>query len=89
MAGPLGTGEGDESEQLGANVKETGELEEPGPDGITSFWLIAFRRPVVILRGLLFGMMEGPDRMPDWLVRGRTVLIPKYPKREWNADKYM
>ena len=98
MAGLLGMGEGEEGEKEAEQLcrytaweqtlKKQASWKAPGPDGINSFWLKAFRRPTIILRGLLFRVMERHDRMPDWLVRGRMVLIPKDPNEEWRADKY-
>ncbi len=98
MAGLLGTGGGEEEESEAErlcrytaweqNLKKQASWRVPGPDGINSFWLKAFRGPTTLLKGLLFRVMEGRDRMPDWLVRGRTVLIPKVPNGEWRADKY-
>ena len=49
----------------------------PGPDGIPGYWLKAFKRMRGFVKELLFKMLEGESDIPNWFVKGRTVLIPK------------
>ena len=51
-------------------LQEDPELESPGPDGIQEFWLTR-------LRALLRAVLEGTLEVPQWMVSGRTVMIPK------------
>ncbi len=49
----------------------------PGPDGIAAFWLRAFPGLMERAGEILGKLLEEGQVLPRWLVRGRTVLIPK------------
>ncbi len=49
----------------------------PGLDKIHGFWHKAFPRINSLLRDCMWKIMDGINEMPDWVVRGRTVMIPK------------
>lgn len=49
----------------------------PGRDGIYGAWLKAFPSLETALVDQLWSMINLETRVPDWLVEGRTVLIPK------------
>ena len=59
----------------------------PGPDGIYGFWWKAFRSASTALRGLIEGAINLTEEVPQWLVTGRTVLIPKTSPAP-RADQY-
>ncbi len=48
-----------------------------GPDKIAAYWLRAFPGLSGALRSLVYQVLDGEAEVPDWLVEGRTVLIPK------------
>ncbi len=48
----------------------------PGPDGIEAFWWKTFKGPAKVLKEMLWEM-DGKTETPQWLVKGRTVMIPK------------
>lgn len=58
----------------------------PGPDGITGFWLKAFPGVMCSLKRMYWEVLDQEREVPEWLVRGRTVLIPK--GDEWAAHQY-
>lgn len=49
----------------------------PGPDGVHAFWWKVFPKANAHLWEAVKGTMDGESEVPDWFVRGRTVLIPK------------
>ena len=49
----------------------------PGPDMIHGWWNRAFPRVNILLRNKMWSIMNGLEPMPDWMVRGKTVLILK------------
>ena len=49
----------------------------PGPDGIPGYWLKRFKRTADLMKHLLWKVLDGETEIPEWLVRGRTVLLPK------------
>ncbi len=58
-------------------AKSMSSWKAPGPDKIYAFWLKAFPKTNTLLKQKMWGIMDGVDEMPKWLIRGRTVLIPK------------
>ena len=72
-----------EDETLSREVAWEGALKKlrnwtaPGPDGIPGYWLRRFSKTVRPLEEMLSGILDQTCGAPDWLVRGRTVLIPK------------
>ena len=67
----------DEAEVWQTVISQTKNWKAPGPDRLHGFWLKAFGRAAGLLRETLEGVLDGTEEMPAWLVRGRTVLIPK------------
>ena len=49
----------------------------PGPDKIHGWWHRAFPKMNSLLRDKMWEVMDERVSMPDWMVRGKTVLIPK------------
>ena len=49
----------------------------PGPDGIPGYWLKGLPGLSEALREALMEVHEGKAETPEWLAKGRTVLIPK------------
>lgn len=49
----------------------------PGPDGIEAFWWKSLKGPARVMKEMLWQMMDGEREFPEWLVRGRTTMIPK------------
>ena len=49
----------------------------PGPDMIEGVWWKTFHAPTNLLRELMWAAADGAGCIPEWLVRGRTVMIPK------------
>ncbi len=49
----------------------------PGPDGIEAFWWKSLKGPAGVLKEMLWEMTRGEREFPEWLVRGRTIIIPK------------
>ncbi len=48
-----------------------------GPDAIHPYWYKRLPRLAKELRGMLLEILLGEKESPNWLVQGRTVLIPK------------
>ena len=59
------------------SLRKARSWKAPGHDGLCAFWWKAFPRAVITLRKLVGRIVDGDEDIPDWLVRGRTVLIPK------------
>lgn len=49
----------------------------PGPDGIQGFWLKAFGGMGMHLELWFNQVMRQTKEVPQWMVRGRTVMVPK------------
>ncbi len=47
----------------------------PGPDRLCAYWLKAFPDVSNLLR--VWELIDGERAITDWLVRGRTVMLPK------------
>ena len=60
-----------------AAVKGMACWKAPGPDKIHRFWHKAFPQTNSLLKNCIWEIIDGSDEMPDWVVRGRTVMIPK------------
>ena len=58
-------------------LKKMGNWKAPGPDGICAFWWKRLPRSSGILRKWIEDILNGASQAPDWMVSGRTVLIPK------------
>ncbi len=66
-------------------LKQTG-WKAPGPDGITGFWWKAFPMAAECLKVLLRQVLDREAEVPVWMVKGRTVLLPK--TAEWGVGLY-
>ena len=78
----LGTGEPENmSESRDASwsyaAKRMPGWKAPGPDTIHGWWHRAFPKMNSLLRDKMWEVMDERVSMPDWMVRGKTVLIPK------------
>ncbi len=49
----------------------------PGPDGLEAFWWRTFKGPARVLKEMMWEIADGKTETPQWLVEGRTVMIPK------------
>ncbi len=49
----------------------------PGPDGIEAYWWKSLRGLAGVLKEMLGEMHRDEKDFPEWLVRGRTTMIPK------------
>ena len=58
-------------------VKKQASWKAPGPDGIPASWYKVFKAPAALLQDLLWSLVEGPEKVSDWFVRGRTVMLLK------------
>ena len=58
-------------------LKKLKNWKAPGPDGLPGFWYKAFILMATNAELLLWKVLDGEVEMPGWLVRGRTVMIPK------------
>ena len=61
-------------------VKKMAGWRAPGPDMIEGFWWKSLPGLASLLRKYLCEAMDGDRGIPDWMVRGRTVMIPKITK---------
>ena len=58
-------------------LKKAKSCSAPGPDGIHTFWWKALPSAQSALADVLRRVVSGDLSVPDWLTRGRTLLIPK------------
>ena len=58
-------------------LKKAKSWSAPGPDGIVNFWWKVFPEAERALRLVTEEMLNAATPFPDWLVTGRTILIPK------------
>ncbi len=49
----------------------------PGPNRIEAYWWKSLRGPAGVLKEMLGEMHRNERDFPEWLVRGRTIMIPK------------
>ena len=59
----------------------------PGHDKIPNFWLKCVPSLYGSLAFAMNSCVEQPDLLPDWLVKGKTTLLPKSPKTN-DASQY-
>ena len=59
----------------------------PGNDCLSNFWLKSMPCCFQLLADTMNDYIEAPERMPDWIVRGRTTLLPKSNKTS-DASQY-
>jgi hypothetical protein len=60
----------------------------PGPDGIQGYWYKVFPKTTSVLKGLVWEIVDGGRRVPGWMVKGRTVMIPKDGNSTGEPDKF-
>ena len=58
-------------------VRKTRPWKAPGPDTIVAFWWKAFSEANRALHELVLEVLNDDRRVPSWMVRGRTFLVPK------------
>ena len=58
-------------------LKRAKSWSAPGPDGIHTFWWKTLPSAQSALADVLRKVVSGDLSVPDWLTRGRTLLIPK------------
>ena len=58
-------------------LKKAKSWSAPGPDDIHTFWWKALPSALSALADVLRRVVSGDLSVPDWLTRGRTLLIPK------------
>ena len=58
-------------------LKKAKSCSAPGPDSIHTFWWKALPSAQSALADVLRRVVSGDLSVPDWLTRGRTLLIPK------------
>ena len=58
-------------------LKKQAGWKAPGPDCISAYWLRAFPSIVTFLKAAMWKVMDGASELPEWVVRGRTVMLPK------------
>ena len=63
--------------KLRTALKKVKSWSAPGPDGIHTFWWKALPSAQSALADVLRRVVSGDLSVPDWLTRGRTLLIPK------------
>ena len=70
-----------------AGIRRLSNWKAPGPDGVTGFWFkkITALHPVIAI-GLDDCLQSG--NVPDWMVKGRTVLIQKDSAKGTVASNY-
>ena len=64
----------------GIMTRKLNSWKAPGRDGICGFWWKYFHQAAECLRRAIWAMLRAGgiiDSIPEWLVKGRTVLIPK------------
>jgi hypothetical protein len=69
-------------------VKKAKPWTAPGPDGIVNFWWKVFPEATRSLCKVTEQLLNAETPFPDWLVTGRTVLIPKRKGEEQDPGNY-
>lgn len=67
----------DREEAWETAIRKQPSWKAPGPDKVAAFWLRAFPGVTDLLRGFLWEIMDAERDPPGWLVKGRTVMLPK------------
>lgn len=67
----------DREEAWKTALKKQPSWKAPGPDKVAAFWLRAFPGTADLLQDFLWKMLDAEEDPPGWLVRGRTVMLPK------------
>ncbi|MEM7298655.1 MAG: reverse transcriptase domain-containing protein [Bacteroidota bacterium] len=68
-------------------VKKMDNWKAPGPDGVQGFWFKKFSSLLPKLADSLSSCLRASE-VPQWLVKSRTVLIQKDPKKGTAASNY-
>ena len=72
---------------VSAAVRKMSNWKAPGPDGVRGFWFKKFDSLQPVLVSCLNRCLDSGE-VPTWMVKGRTVLIQKDPKRGNIASNY-
>ena len=70
-----------------AGIRKMANWKAPGPDGVRGFWFKRFRSLHRVIAESLQGCLDSGG-VPDWIVKGRTVLIQKDHPRGPVASNY-
>jgi hypothetical protein len=65
------------TEQVSRLIAKTLNWKAPGPDGINNFWIKRFTATHSYLAYCFNQFMDDAEKIPDFLVRGITYLLPK------------
>ena len=60
----------------------------PGPDGISAYWYKAFPGLASVLGSIIWEVIDGDMEVLEWLVKGRTVLIPKAKDENFDPSQF-
>jgi hypothetical protein len=65
------------TEQVSRLIAKTLNWKAPGPDGISNFWIKRFTAAHQYLAHYFNQFIEDAEKIPEFLVRGITYLLPK------------
>jgi len=74
-------------EDVEAGIRKVANWKAPGPDGVRGFWFKRFRSLHAPLTKALQDCLDSGD-IPEWMVKGRTVLIQKDSAKGTVASNY-
>ena len=74
-------------EDVVKGIRKMANWKAPGPDGVRGFWFKKFPSLHSTLTAALQKCLES-GHVPDWMVKGRTVLIQKDPAKGSVASNY-
>ena len=74
-------------EDVKAGIRKMANWKAPGPDGVRGFWFKKFQSLHSPMTGALQSLIRLGE-VPEWLVKGRTVLIQKDPAKGTVASNY-
>ena len=68
------------SEEVSTQLSKSMNWKSPGVDGLSNFWLKNMQCCFPLLAKTMTAFVEEPELLPEWVVRGRTTLLPKSSK---------
>ena len=74
-------------EDVRMGIRKMSNWKAPGPDGVRGFWFKKFVSVHEAMRKAL-QMCLDEGSVPEWLVKGRTVLIQKDPSKGTTVGNY-
>ena len=69
-------------EDLNSIIRKRKNWSAPGIDGVQNFWWKQFEEARKTAVRIMKKYKEEPESIPEWLPRGRTVMIPKTERRD-------